>query len=103
MSEKSCNFVAEYGNMSHKTVTRGTMAATQLPNERAIFTPFQLDILALTAKIQDETEQRDIYNLISEYLLQKSLDGVDKLWEEGKIDEQVVEQWGEEHMRTPYL
>jgi len=24
------------------------------------------------------------------------------LWDEGVINEQVIEQWGQEHMRTPY-
>ena len=27
---------------------------------------------------------------------------IDKLWDEGVINEETIEQWGEEHMRTPY-
>ena len=38
--------------------------------------------------------------------LPKSIDeaqkAIDKLWDEGVINEETIEQWGEEHMRTPY-
>jgi len=27
---------------------------------------------------------------------------MDRLWDEGVINEQVVEDWKHEHMRTPY-
>jgi len=27
---------------------------------------------------------------------------IDSLWDEGIINEKTIEQWGEEHMRTPY-
>lgn len=29
-------------------------------------------------------------------------DEMDVLWNEGKINLEVIEEWGEEHMRTPY-
>ena len=27
----------------------------------------------------------------------------DRLWEAGVIDESKIEEWGQEHMRTPYI
>ena len=33
---------------------------------------------------------------------QKAEEEMDRLWENGTINEQVIEQWGKEHMRTPY-
>ena len=33
------------------------------------------------------------------YMTQKA---IDKLWDEGVINEETIEQWGEEHMRIPY-
>ena len=27
---------------------------------------------------------------------------MDRLWDNGTINEQIIEQWGQEHMRTPY-
>jgi hypothetical protein len=29
-------------------------------------------------------------------------DEMDALWNEGKINQDVIEEWGKEHMRTPY-
>lgn len=32
----------------------------------------------------------------------KAIDAADALWDEGLIDEETIEQWKHEHMRTPY-
>ena len=32
----------------------------------------------------------------------KAQEAIDALWEEGVIDEETIEQWGKEHMRTSY-
>ena len=32
----------------------------------------------------------------------KAQNAIDTLWEDGTISEETIEQWGEEHMRTPY-
>ena len=42
----------------------------------------------------DETE--------AHYFALKAQKAIDKLWDEGVINEETIEQWGEEHMRTPY-
>ena len=31
------------------------------------------------------------------------MDELDKLWDEGKINDQVIEEWKYEHMRTPRI
>ena len=36
------------------------------------------------------------------YFALKAQKAIDKLWDEGVINEETIEQWGEEHMRTPY-
>ena len=38
----------------------------------------------------------------SRYFAQKAIDAADALWDEGLIDENTIEQWKYEHMRTPY-
>lgn len=35
-------------------------------------------------------------------LAQKAIDAADELWDKGLIDENTIEQWKHEHMRTPY-
>ena len=32
----------------------------------------------------------------------KAQKAIDALWDEGIIDEETIEQWGTEYMRTPY-
>ena len=32
----------------------------------------------------------------------KAQQGIDALWDEGIINKETIEAWGEEHMRTPY-
>lgn len=38
----------------------------------------------------------------SRYFAQKAIDAADALGDEGLIDEETIEQWKHEHMRTPY-
>ena len=39
-------------------------------------------------------------NAQSQYFAEKAMDELDKLWDEGKINDQVIEKWKYEHMRT---
>ena len=38
----------------------------------------------------------------AEHIAKKVDEEMDDLWKEGKITMGVIEEWGEEHMRTPY-
>ena len=40
--------------------------------------------------------------LIAQFLARKAQKTIDALWDEGTINEETIEQWGKEHMRTPY-
>lgn len=40
------------------------------------------------------------YNQLAK--LEKTQKAIDGLWDNGTIHEQTIEQWGAEHMRTPY-
>lgn len=39
---------------------------------------------------------------LAQYFADKAEDAIDKLWEEGTINDSVIEDWKNEHMRTPY-
>lgn len=67
-----------------------------------VFTRYQMQILDSIAKVHDESEMRDIRNLIAEYFSNKALDAMDELCNEGKLSTQEIESWHSEHMRTPY-
>ncbi|MBO6217716.1 MAG: hypothetical protein J6N73_08720 [Prevotella sp.] len=49
-----------------------------------------------------EAELNEFKNLLAHYFADKAQKAIDKMWEEGIINEQTIEQWGKEHMRTPY-
>ena len=35
-------------------------------------------------------------------LAKQAEDAIDRLWDEGKINDDVIDEWKNEHMRTPY-
>lgn len=69
---------------------------------RTIFTPSQLQILDLMSQVKSEETLDEIKEMLSQYFARKAEEAIDKLWEEGKINEEVIEEWKNEHMRTPY-
>lgn len=38
----------------------------------------------------------------AEYFAKRAEDAIDKLWDEGVLNDKVMEEWKSEHMRTPY-
>lgn len=69
---------------------------------RTIFTPSQLQILDLMSQVKSEETLNEIKDMLSQYFARKAEEGIDKLWDEGKINERVIEEWKHEHMRIPY-
>ena len=62
----------------------------------------QLEYLNALNSINTEAELRDFKNLLAHYFAEKAQKAIDALWDEGVIGEETIEQWGAEHMRTPY-
>ncbi len=62
----------------------------------------QLDILSAVKGINTEAEYTEFRDMIARYFAQKAQTAVDAMWSEGRINEQTIEDWGKEHMRTPY-
>ena len=69
---------------------------------RTPFAPFQMQMLKLTERIKSQEEMDDIRQLVSKYFADKAQQEVDRLWELGVINDEVIESWKHEHMRTPY-
>ena len=40
--------------------------------------------------------------MLAHYFAQKAQKAIDALWDNGVINGDTIEEWGEEHMRTPY-
>ena len=62
----------------------------------------QLELLNALNNISSEAELKEFKNLLAHYFAQKAQKAIDALWDEGVINEETIEQWGAEHMRTPY-
>lgn len=66
------------------------------------FTPFQIEMLELVSRVSSEAEMKDIRRLLGQYFSQRAEDALYQLWDEGVLNEEVIEEWKNEHMRTPY-
>ena len=66
------------------------------------FSPFQIEMLELVARVSSEAEMQDIRRLLGQYFAKRAEDALDSLWDEGILNEDVMEEWKKGHMRTPY-
>lgn len=66
------------------------------------FTPFQIEMLELVARVTSEREMDDIRRMLGQYFAKRAEDAIDHLWDEGVLNDSVIEGWKNEHMRTPY-
>ena len=62
----------------------------------------QLDVLDAVRGIKSESDYTEFRTMLALYFAEKAQKAIDAMWDEGTINEQVVEQWGSERMRTPY-
>ena len=62
----------------------------------------QLELLNALNNISSEAELNEFKDLVARYFAQKAQKAIDALWDEGVINADTIEQWGAEHMRTPY-
>jgi hypothetical protein len=62
----------------------------------------QLELMNALNSITSERELKEFRDLVANFFAQKAQKAIDALWENGTINEHTIEQWGTEHMRTPY-
>lgn len=61
-----------------------------------------LELLNALNNINSEAELNEFKDLVARFFAQKAQKAIDALWDEGVINDKTIEQWGAEHMRTPY-
>ncbi len=66
------------------------------------FTPFQIEMLEMVSKVSSEQEMSDIRRMLGQYFAKQAEDAIDRLWDEGILNADIIEGWKNEHMRTPY-
>ena len=62
----------------------------------------KMNLLRVVDCIRTIDDVQAIQPILANYYAQKAEAEMDRLWDNGTINEQVIEQWGQEHMRTPY-
>ena len=62
----------------------------------------QLEVLNALNTITTQEELNEFKDMLARYFADKAQKAIDALWDEGVINEQTIEEWGKEHMRTPY-
>ena len=63
---------------------------------------YQQRVVELMSNVNSDQQMAEITELLSGYFAQKAIDAANELWDKGLIDEETIEQWKHEHMRTPY-
>ena len=54
------------------------------------------------ASLKSEEDLRELKQAISNFFAERADREMERLWEEGVINEEVIEGWKNEHMRTTY-
>lgn len=62
----------------------------------------QLELMNALNSINSEAELNEFKDLVAHFFAQKAQKAIDALWDDGIINEETINQWGAEHMRTPY-
>lgn len=62
----------------------------------------KLEVLNAVSGIRSKEELDEFKNMLAHYFAQKAQRAIDALWDKSDIDEQTIENWGNEHMRTAY-
>jgi len=65
-------------------------------------TSLQLELLKIFSFQPSHEQLMDIKNLLANYFANNATQEMDKLWEDNSWDENTIEQWLGEHLRTPY-
>ena len=67
-----------------------------------VLNPIQQHLLMMFAYDSNEEHLKEMKEVLAKHFAKKVDEEMDALWNEGKINLDVIEEWGEEHMRTSY-
>ncbi len=62
----------------------------------------QLELMDALNNISTEAELNEFKDMVALFFAQKAQKAIDAMWDKGEIDENTINQCGNEHMRTPY-
>lgn len=71
-------------------------------NDTTVFNPLQLELINSFAHLNSDEDMHALKLALSQFFAKRVDDEMDRLWNEGKINSQTIDDWKNEHMRTPY-
>lgn len=69
---------------------------------RQPFNPAQLELLSTMASLNTEADLIELKQALARFFADRADREMERLWNEGTINEETLESWKHEHMRTPY-
>ena len=62
----------------------------------------QIELMNALNSINSESDLKEFKDVLARFFAEKAQKAIDALWDEGIINEETIEHWGAEHMRTTY-
>lgn len=66
------------------------------------FTPAQYEVLNAMACLTSEEDVRSLKNVLVQFLNERLQKELNRLWDNGEISQQKLDDMAKEHLRTPY-
>lgn len=67
-----------------------------------VFNPAQLQVLDMISFVDSPEALAELKKAISDYFAKQAQKEIDRLWENGELNEEKVEKFYQLHERTPY-
>ncbi len=64
--------------------------------------PAQLELLSTMASLTTEADLIELKQALARFFAERADREMERLWDNGTINEETLKSWEHEHMRTPY-
>lgn len=70
--------------------------------EATIFNPAQVEMLNAMAYLKTDEDLRELKEALSKFFAARADRELDKLWDNGTLNQEVLDDLRHQHLRTPY-
>ena len=74
-----------------------------MESRRTAFSPAQLHILEMMSYFKTESAVQELLQVLSDYYAKKVQEEADRLWDDGTLDAEAIENIGASQLRPPYI
>ena len=74
-----------------------------MDSQRTAFPSAQLHILEMMKYLNSESAVLEFQKVIADFYAKKVQEEADRLWDEGVLNAEAIENIGKSHLRTPYI